>query len=156
MDIKQAVQASANVIRITSISAGDVYKRFQEHSYSDNECKIGIVQNVHNNGELAIIEAIEYSIKWSGIDADYKIIKSGDKDALFPCSPEELAKFSNDAIKRIQDDIKIKEENLSNAKKTLEATKQLLDPKYIGKLKQMSYKELSQSEYNSKKLEAGL
>lgn len=156
MDIKQAVQASANVIRITSISAGDVYKRFEEDGYSDDSFKIGIVQNVHNNGESAIIEAIEYRIKWGGISANYKIIKSGDKDALFPCSPEELAKFSNEAIKHIQDDIKTKEEDLSKSKKTLEATKQLLDPKYIGKLKQMSYKELSQSEYNSKKLEAGL
>ena len=156
MDIKQAFQASANAVPITSISAGDVYKRFEESAYNDNAFKIGIVQNVHNSGELAIIEAIEYNIRWSGLEADYKIIKSGDKDALFPCSPEELAKFSNDAIKHLQDDIKTKEENLFRAKKTLETTKQLLDPKYIGKLKQMSYKELSQSEYNSKKLEAGL
>jgi len=32
MQTKQAIQTSANVIRITSISAGDVYKRFDEYS----------------------------------------------------------------------------------------------------------------------------
>lgn len=34
MNVKQAIQSSANVIRVTSVSAGDVYKRFDD-SYDD-------------------------------------------------------------------------------------------------------------------------
>lgn len=88
MQVKQAIQSSANVIRVTNISAGDVYKRFDD-SY-DDRVYYGVVHSVHNDGETAIIEALEYSYRYSSLDVNLKILR-GDKDyKLFPSSPDEL------------------------------------------------------------------
>ena len=73
MNVKQAIQASANVIRVTNISAGDVYKRFDD-SY-DDRVYYGVVTSVHNDGEVAIIEAMEYSYKYSSLDVNLKVLR---------------------------------------------------------------------------------
>lgn len=80
MQTKQAIQTSANVIRITSISAGDVYKRFDE-SY-DDRVYYGLVTAIHNDGEKTIIEATEYRYSYSSLNVDYKIMR-GEKDYIF-------------------------------------------------------------------------
>lgn len=88
MQTKQAIQTSANVVRITSVSAGDVYKRFEE-SY-DDRIYFGLVQAVHNDGDRTIIESVEYCYKYSSLTVEYKVM-NGEKDyVLFPSSPEEL------------------------------------------------------------------
>lgn len=59
MQTKNIVQASANVIRIVNLQKGDIYKRFDDSSYT-RDVKYGIVRNVYNNGENTYIEAVEY------------------------------------------------------------------------------------------------
>jgi hypothetical protein len=148
MQTKQAIQTSANVIRITSISAGDVYKRFEE-GYED-KTYYGVVKAVHNDGEKTIIEATEYCYRYSDLSVDHKII-SGTKDyIIFPSTPEELnlefSKAKKSQIKKIE-----------NAKEQIEKSEQLIkeiDGLISGEtqknLHSMEYKEITQSEYNRK------
>ena len=56
MQTKQIVQSSANVIRITKLVKGDIYKRFEQNS---DDTYFGIVTDVLNDGINTIITATE-------------------------------------------------------------------------------------------------
>jgi len=149
MQTKQAIQTSANVIRITNISAGDVYKRF-DTSY-DDRVYYGVVKSVHNDGENAIIESVEYRYSYSSLDIDYKVIR-GDKDyVLFPSSPEELSleleKARGNKVREIED----AKEKIEKNEKLIVEIDGLVSGETLKELKAMSYSELSQEQFNNKK-----
>lgn len=154
MNVQQAIQTSANVIRITNISAGDVYKRFDD-SY-DERVYYGVVQSVHNDGTNAIIEALEYRYQYGSLNVEIKVL-SGDKDyKLFPSSPEELNTELDDVVARKQRDIETKEAEIAKMKKEIVEVERLMSGERIKELKAMSYTEMSQEKFAAKKLEAGL
>jgi hypothetical protein len=149
MMTKSAIQASANVIRITQVQVGDVYKRFDE-SY-DDRTYYGVVKNVHNDGEKSIIEATEYCYRYSDINIEHKVIR-GDKDlVIFPSSPDELNLELERARKKKVSEVEEYEEKVVNTKKILCEIDGLLSGETLKNLKAMGYKELSQSEYENKK-----
>lgn len=149
MQTKQAIQTSANVIRITTITPGDVYKRFDE-SY-DDRVYYGVVKNVHNDGEKTIIEAVEYSYRYSSLEIAYKIMR-GEKDyILFPSSPEELnldlERARKEKIKKIEEHKKGIDEN----EKIIKEIDGFISGDTLKDLKKMSYKEVTQADYEAKK-----
>ena len=151
MITKQAIQTQANVVRITSVVPGDVYKRFDD-SY-DDRTYYGLVTAVHNDGEKTIIEATEYSVKYSSQDISLKII-NGTKDyTIFPSSPEELNLELEKARKDQLRDIADAEEKIDKAKKMLKDVDALISGERQKTLKAMSYKEMTQDEYAKKMLE---
>lgn len=149
MQTKQAIQTSANVVRITNISAGDVYKRFDD-SY-DDRVYFGLVTAVHNDGEKTIIEATEY--RWNGystLEVDFKVLR-GEKDyILFPSTPEELNLGLEEARKRKLRDIEEAERKILEAKRAIDEIDGLISGERQKSLKAMSYKELTQDEYNQR------
>lgn len=148
MQTKQAIQTSANVIRITNISVGDVYKRFDKDY--DDRVYYGLVTNVHNDGENTIIEATEYSYKYSDLNVDYKILR-GEKDyILFPSSPEELNLELEKAKSKKLKEIKDAEEKITNNEKLIKEIEGLISGETQKTLKAMDYKELTQEQFNQK------
>lgn len=154
MNVKQAIQASANVIRVTNISAGDVYKRFDD-SY-DDRVYYGVVSSVHNDGEEAIIEAVEYSRRYSSLEVDLKILRGDKEYKLFPATPEDLNLELDGAVERKSRDIESKKEEIKKLEKEIFEVERLLSGETLKDLKSMSYKELTQSQYRAKKIEAGI
>jgi len=153
MQVQQAIQSSANVVRVTSISAGDVYKRYGD---SDDVVYYGIVNSVHNDGETAIIEAVEYCYRWSDLKIELKVLR-GDRDyKLFPATPADLNLELGDVKKKKEKEIQKAQEDIEKAKKEIAEVESILSGEKMKNLKAMSYKELTQAEYNAKKLEAGL
>lgn len=155
MNVKQAIQSSANVIRVTNVSAGDVYKRFDD-SY-DDRVYYGVVQAVHNDGETAIIESLEYSYRYSSLEINLKVIR-GDKDyKLFPSSPEELNTELSDVLDKKTREIETKTEEINKLTKEIDEIGKLMSGEKLKDLKAMSYKELTQTQYESKKhIDAGI
>lgn len=154
MQVKQAIQSSANVIRVTNITAGDVYKRFDD-SY-DDRTYYGVVTAVHNDGETAIIEAMEYCYKYSSLSIDLKVLR-GDKDyKLFPSSPEELNTELGDVVRKKQVEIEGKREDIAKLEKEIVEINKLMSGERLKELKAMSYKEMTQDQYQAKKVEAGI
>lgn len=148
METKQAIQTSANVIRITSIKAGDVYKRFDE-SY-DDRTYYGVVKNVHNDGQKAIIESVEYCYRYNSLDVSHKVLR-GEKDyILFPASPEELNFELEKAKENKQREIIECHNKIENAQNIIKEIDGLVSGETLKNLSAMSYKELSQEEFNSK------
>lgn len=154
MQVQQAIQSSANVIRVTSVSAGDVYKRFDD-SY-DDRVYYGVVRSVHNDGETAIIEATEYSYRYSSLEVNIKVLRGDKEYKLFPSNPEELNLELSDVVEKKQQEIKKAQENIAKLKKEIIDIEELTSGRTLKNLKTMSYKELTQAQYNSKKLEAGI
>lgn len=117
METRQAIQTSAQVIRITSIVAGDVYKRFDE-SY-DDRTYFGVVKNVHNDGENTIIEATEYCYRYSDLEVSHKVLRGAKDYILFPSTPDELNLQLEQARRKKVNDIE-------NAKSSIEKNTQML------------------------------
>lgn len=152
MKTQQAIQSSANVVRITSVSAGDVYKRFSESDYDDH-VYYGVVKAVHNDGEKTIIEAIEYCYKYSDISVDYKTISGKAEINIFPATPEELNLELDKARKAQTKKIEEAHEQIEKSESLIKEIDGLVSGETQKQLQAMSYKELTQGEYQKKMLE---
>lgn len=149
MQIKQAIQSSANVIRITNISAGDVYKRF-DSSY-DDRVHYGVVRGVHNDGEVAIVEALEYTKQYGDLQINLKTIR-GDKDfTLFPADPNELNVELESIVRKKDRDVQTKTQEIKKLEGEIAELKGIMSGDVLRDLKAMSYTELTQAAYNEKK-----
>lgn len=154
MQTKQIVQASANVIRVTKIRPGDIYKRFDESSYSSSTF-YGIVKNVHNDGENAVIEALEFKKSYSDLEINYKIFTNNTKDlAIFPATLEEMQMEVDGIEDKKLREIEKKEKEIKQLEAEIVDIHKIRSGELMKNLQQMSYKELGQAEYEQKKLAA--
>lgn len=149
MKTVQAIQASAQVVRITEIKAGDVYKRFDDRE--DDCVYYGIVRAINNDGEKTIIEATEYQYKWSDLKVSYRIIRGENDYILFPCSPEELNLELDKARREQVKVIENSEDKIERAKMLLAEIDGIVSRETLKALTTMSYKEMTQELYNEKK-----
>lgn len=151
MQTKNIIQTSANVIRITNLKAGDMYKRVEDSSYSTS-MKYGIVKAVLNNGEKTFIEAIEYTKSYSSIKAEMAII-SGEKDiAIFPATIDEIKDEFNGLEETLLKEIETKEKEIEEKKKCIAETRMLLSGEMTNTLSSAEFKEMTQGQYNELKL----
>jgi len=146
MQTKQIIQASANVIRITKLSKGNIYKRFDDSDYT----YYGIVTDVLNDGINAIITSTEYRKSWSSMDVSQKVIK-GEKDyVLFPATLEEIESEFQSVIDSKERDIENSKKSIKEAEKVIEVTKKLISGEMQKELSTPEFKELSQVDYNQR------
>lgn len=149
MQTKNIVQTSANVIRITSIAAGNVYKRFDD-SYS-KDIFIGVVKAVHNDGERTFIEATEYKTAYHGVDVSQKIITDKEDAHLFPSSPEELNTVLLEGKRSIERKVEDAEKEIAKNKKLLLEIEGLVNGTKLTELSASSYSEQTQAQYTERK-----
>lgn len=149
METQQAVQVSAQVVRITNVKAGDVYKRFDKDY--DDRVYFGVVKAVHNDGDNAIIEAVEYNYRYSSLSVDYKVLKGKNDYILFPCTPEELNLELDKARKSEQRKIEDAQETIEKSTRLLQEIDGLITGETQKKLTMMSYKEMTQAKYHEAK-----
>lgn len=101
MDTKQLIQASAEVVTITSFKAGDVYKRVE--STYDPQLRYGIVQSVMNNGSDSAFSAIELRPDYStGVVVETKVFDGGKPAALFAATAHEVAVHLDEVRKSVE------------------------------------------------------
>lgn len=152
MNTKNLVQTTANVIRIVNLKKGDIYKRYEDGNYSSG-IYYGLVKDIKNNGEQIFIESVEYRKSYSSIDADLKIY-SGDKDLnIFPATLDEVQEEFGSVIEKLSKEIKDKEEEILKKQKCIEDTKKLLSGELSQMIQSAEYKEMTQVEFNQRKLE---
>lgn len=148
MNTKQIIQSSANVIRISKLSKGSIYKRFE--SNYDDRAYYGVVNSIYNDGNNTVIEATEYKYSWKSLEANIKIM-TGEKDyILFPTTLEELQNQFNCVVEEKEKEIKDKEKSIEECKKVIDITKRLISGEMQKDLVMADFKEMSQEEYNSK------
>ena len=154
MQTKSIVQASANVIRIVNIKQGDIYKRYEESSYGDDKVHYGIVNNINNNGEETFIEATEFAVSYSKMEAKTRIF-SGKKDiSIFPATIEDLQEDFGRCLRNTKEEIAKKKDEIVGLEKAMVTTERLLSGEMQKELRTPEFKEMPQSEFNQKKLQA--
>lgn len=146
MQTKQIIQASANVIRITRLSRGNIYKRFDDSDY----VYYGVVTDVLNDGHNTMITATEYKKSWSSIDVSQKVIK-GEKDyVLFPATLEEIQSEFQSVVDSKERDIANYKKNILEAQRLIEYTNKLISGEMQKELSTPEFRESTQIEYNQK------
>lgn len=121
MQTKTLVEASADIITITSLKAGDVYKRL-EKSYSGYSVNFGVVTSVLHNGTDAAILAIEWKGSFREITAESKVFGTDDDIKIFAAEPaevrehlDEVQRAGEQAIRKAQQDEAAAREALARA-----------------------------------------
>lgn len=148
MQTKQIIQSSANVIRITSISKGNIYKRFD-----DNYTWLGVVIGVHNDGEKTIIEANEYRQGWDKVEVTHKVIKGSEDYTIFPATLADFNQEFDSVITALNRKIEEAHKTIETSEKQIEFTKQLVSGELQKELSSPEFKEMTQSEFNQKMME---
>lgn len=151
MQTKNLIQTSANVIRITNLKIGDIYKRYNDSSY-DSSVMYGLVKAINNNGEQTFIEAVEYKKSYSSIDANF-VVFGGEKDInIFPATLEEIQDEFGKIVVKLEKEVKEKLEEIEDKKKCIAETQMLLSGELSEKLQSAEFKTLTQAEYNQLKI----
>ncbi len=144
MKTQNVIQASANIIRITQLKKGDVYKRVEEANYGGASIRYGVVIDILNGGEKGFIESIEYTKSYSSIEAVVKVFTGNDDIAIFPTTIEEVNEHLNGCIDSIQKSIDQKEKDLEKEMKCLEDAKKFVSGETSKKLTEPDFVSLSQ------------
>lgn len=152
MNTKNLVQTTVNVIRIVNLKKGDIYKRYEDSTYSSG-VYYGLVKDIKNNGEEVFIEAVEYKKSYSEISADLKVY-SGDKDlSIFPATLDEVKEEFSSVVIKLKEEIENKKEEIKNKEKCIEDTNKLLSGELSKMIQSADFKEMTQAEFNQRKIE---
>lgn len=119
MQTKTLVEASADIITITSLKSGDVYKRL-EKSYSGYSVLYGVVTSVLHNGTDAAVLSIEWKSKFEGVESEAKVFGTEDDLKIFAASPDEVAEHLEDIKRAGERAIREAEKKKQKAEEALE------------------------------------
>lgn len=102
---KNLVKASAQIITITELSAGDVYQRLEGSS----DLRYGVVTQVLHNGEDAVIQSLEMKTDYYGVTPEIKTFGTDSDVKIFPADPlnvrmhlDETARRNDEALVRAE------------------------------------------------------
>lgn len=115
METRTLIEPTAQVITITKLSKGDVYKRLVKN-YSDTyDLRIGVVTDVMHNGSEAALTALEFSSSYMNATAEIKVF-GGDNDlALFHADPAEIEAYLGDVLKESERTVESKRKEVEKA-----------------------------------------
>lgn len=122
MQVQQMIRASADVLTITTLAPGNVYKRIDARgAYGEAEPRLrfGVVQSVMNNGEDAAVTALEFLADYTGISAELKVFDGGKPVAIFPATPDEITQHLGELTEKAERDVEAAEKALVDKRQAL-------------------------------------
>jgi hypothetical protein len=151
MQTTTLIQAQANVMKITQLKIGDIFKMV-DTKYSNLETYFGVVLDLLNTGDKAFIQLLIYKRSYSNcIDTEIRTIKGDDDIALFPAHLDEIRDDFQHAIAGIEENIKTKKRELQITIDALEKTKQFVSGEMAKKLTEMTYQTITQQEFDAQR-----
>lgn len=118
MQTNTLVQASATVVTVTTLVAGDVYKRLNDQAYGGDALVFGIVESVMHNGTDAAITAIEWSSTYGTASVALKTFATNTDLKLFPATPAEVEAHLAEVQDAANRTVKTHEDALATARRT--------------------------------------
>lgn len=139
MQVQQMIRNSAEVLTITTLSPGNVYKRVEETSYTSGPVlRYGVVQSVMNNGEDSAVTALEYAADYNGTTAQVRVFTGSVPVAIFPATPEEVTQHLEElrssaqkALARAEDEVTAKKASLDAVERMAATVGELTAPDTI-------------------------
>jgi len=100
MQVNSLVKASAQVIRITEVAEGDIYKRYDKPSYGEARILFGVITDALHNGDEAVICSVEFVPEGYGTEFQPRLKTFGTDTevVLFPASLDEFQVGLGEAI----------------------------------------------------------
>lgn len=129
MQVHQMIRNSADILTITTLAPGNVYKRVDSRAFGESEptLRFGVVQDVMNNGEDSAITALEFTADYSGVAAQLKVYDGAKPVVIFPATPEEITTHLAEVQQRAQKDVERAEQTLAKERVALEQVQRIID-----------------------------
>lgn len=130
MQVQQIIRASAEVLTITHLAPGNVYKRVEEIGYGSTgpTLRFGVVQSVMNNGEDAAVTALEYQTDYSeGAKATLRVFNGSTPAAIFPATPDEVTAHLDEILRSAAAAVTRAEDDLTKKRAALEAVQRMAE-----------------------------
>jgi hypothetical protein len=123
MQVKQMVSTDAQVVRITNVASGDIYKRMHKPSYGEPSLVFGYITDVLNDGENAVLVAVEFTPgAWGSSTEPTVRTFSNDTDvAIFPATEDEWRTGLGEAMNRQRALVETVERDLAAKRAVLDA-----------------------------------
>lgn len=134
MDTRQLIEASAEVVTITRLKAGDVYKRIEEGTSYGSPLRFGVVQDVMNNGTDSAFTALELTPTYAGITSEVKVFKAGMPAALFAATPDEVLRHTTEVKISVDRKVAEAEKALIAAREAQALAIRVMDTALMGEL----------------------
>ena len=142
----------ANVIKVTALKKGDIFKVMESGSYSEDGVYYGVVLDLFNTGEQSFMQVLRYKKSYGDVNAEL-VVYDGDKDlALFPATIEEVTEYFGDTIAKISSQIEEDKKKLQQKIEGLEKAKQFVKGELSKKLTEMSFEEVTQEQFEKEKV----
>lgn len=128
MQVQQMIRASADVLTITTMAPGNVYKRIETgggYGNAEPVLRFGVVQSVMNNGEDSAVTALEFTADYSGVAASLKVFDGGKPVAIFPATPDEITQHLGELAERAERDVATAETALQGKREALSRVRHL-------------------------------
>lgn len=126
MQVQQIIRASADVLTITTLAPGNVYKRVEEGYQGEAILRFGVVQSVMNNGADAAVTALEYAPDYTkGVTATLKVFTGARPAAIFPATPEEVTAHLADITRAANEAVTAAEKDLAAKRAVLRAVRRV-------------------------------
>jgi hypothetical protein len=122
MKISTVLRPSAEVVQITEVTVGAVYKRLDTPSYGEPRLLFGVVTDIMHNGEESALVAIEFVPPTYGgsMEPTIRTFKGDAEVAIYPAQPEEFSLAMQQSIEK-------QEQSIAEVRKTLAAKQSVLD-----------------------------
>jgi hypothetical protein len=126
MRTEHLIQPSAEVITITSLKKGDVYKRLEKDYGNTYSLRLGIVEDVMHNGNDCAFTAIEYEPNYNSVSTRSKVFGTESEVRLFAATPSEIAVHFDDVVRTAERGVEARERELADAQTTLQSVQDAL------------------------------
>jgi hypothetical protein len=121
MDVRTLISPSAQVVQVTTLTQGDVYKRLDSSGYNGDKLVYGIVVECLNNGDTAAIVAVEfYPPTYGEPKVEIKTFSGSTEMALFPAHAEEFKEHLSQVRDSQRKHLEIMRNNYDAALRVLE------------------------------------
>ena len=151
MQTKTLIQAQANVMKITSLKIGDVFK-LVDTTYSNPKICFGVVLDLLNTGNKAYIQLLLYKRIYSNsAETEIRTIEGESDIALFPARLDEIQEDFRCCIESLKKNIETKKQELQEAIDACEKTKQFISGEMSKQLSEMSYQTITQEQFDAQK-----
>jgi hypothetical protein len=125
MNVRNLVQTTATIIKITELKKGNIVKLIEE-KYSEPVINFAVVTDILSNGDKTYVELVTYRKDYGEVKLEYKLL-SADKDVtLFPATKDDLLGHFETIKMEIQKEIQSEEDKLAKKKASFERLDQIL------------------------------
>lgn len=126
--IKTIIRPEVEIINITSLEVGSVYKRVVKKTYSDDvELLLGRVTDILSSDEGTVMTAIEFDSAYLTVDPKVRVF-TGDSDLLLhPATEEEVSMLIGELYDKSLTAVEKAENDLITRKKVAEQLKAIMN-----------------------------